>query len=85
MESLLDDLFVLKKKQEKLDVDLQDITAQVYQKESLIKIKEDEKSHLRATIEDDSAAHEQQFSKIRNQIEEQKELISTQRKHLNAL
>jgi hypothetical protein len=51
----------------------------------LIKIKEDEKSHLRATIEDDSAAHEQQFSKIRNQIEEQKELISTQRKHLNAL
>lgn len=65
VESLLDTLFVLKRKQEKLDSELANITSMVQQKEALIKIKEDTKSDLKALIEDDSNAHEQQFCKIR--------------------
>ena len=72
VEALLDTLFVLKKKQEKLDIDLNYLQNQVQNKEALIKIKEDEKSMLRALIEDDSKAHEEQFRKIRNNLEEQK-------------
>lgn len=70
VEALLDTLFVLKKKQEKLDQDLRYYQNQVQNKEALIKMKEDEKSGLRALIEDDSKAHENQFKKIRNNLED---------------
>ena len=72
IESLLETLVTLKKKQEKLDVDLGMITAQVQQKESLIRLKEDEKSALKSTIEADRQQHEDHFRKIRNQLDEQK-------------
>ena len=48
-------------------------------------MKEDEKSHLKTTIENDSKVYDQQLSKIRNQLDEQKKLIADQRKHLNML
>ncbi len=51
----------------------------------MIKIKEDEKSGLRAQIEDDSKAHENQFRKIRTNLEDQKKQIENQRKYLNVL
>lgn len=85
VEVLLDTLFVLKKEQEKLDQQFVAVQAEVQQKELQIRLKEEQKSELKAQIEDESAAHEQQFSKIRNQLEETKMLIASQRKHLNQL
>jgi hypothetical protein len=65
IEALLETLVTLKKKQEKFDQDLGMITAQVQQKESLIRLKEEEKSGLKARIEDDRQAHEEHFRKVR--------------------
>ena len=65
MESLLDTLFVLRKKQEKLDHQLDEIRDTLQQKEALIKIKEDEKSRTKAQIENDAGAHEGQFKALR--------------------
>ncbi len=53
IESLLETLVTLKKKQEKLDVELGMVRAQVQSKEALIRLKEDEKSMLKQKIEDD--------------------------------
>jgi hypothetical protein len=71
---------VLKKKQKKLDVRLEEVRDIVQQKEALIKVKEDEKSRTKAQIEDDNAAHELQFRSLRLQLEEQKNLMASQRK-----
>jgi predicted nucleic acid-binding Zn-ribbon protein len=46
VEALLDTLFVLRRKQEKLDKELDEITSIVQSKEALIKVKEDEKSSI---------------------------------------
>jgi len=53
IESLLETLVTLKKKQENLDIELGMVRAQVQSKEALIKLKEDEKSMLKQRIEDD--------------------------------
>ena len=70
VEALLDTLFTLKKKQEKLDNELNEITSIVQAKEALIKVKEDEKSNLKSQIEDEANAHDNQFRKLRIQLEE---------------
>jgi predicted nucleic acid-binding Zn-ribbon protein len=66
----------LKRKQEKLRDQLEEIQGHVNQKEALIKIKEEEKSALKAQIEDESRNHEKKFSRIRNDLEETKMLIA---------
>ena len=85
VEALLDTLFVLRRKQDKLDKELNDITSIVQSKEALIKVKEDEKSALQAQINDEAKMYAQQFEKLRIQLKDQTALMASQRKLLNEL
>jgi len=58
---------------------------QVSTKERMIKMKEDDKGKLKATLEDEKRDQDFQFAKLRKQLDEQKELIGNQRKLLNKL
>ena len=58
---------------------------QVKAKEIMIKSKEDEKGNLKACIENEKKDQDAEFSKLRRQLDEQKTLISNQRKLLNKL
>ena len=53
VESLLDTLYVLKKKQKTLDEEADTLRLHVKTKEALIKMKEDERGNLKATIENE--------------------------------
>ena len=53
VESLLDTLYVLKKKQTKLDEESETLRMHVKSKEIIIKMKEDERGNLKATIENE--------------------------------
>lgn len=53
VESLLKTMFALKKKQEKLDSEAELLRMHVKTKETMIKMKEDEKGHLKAKLEDE--------------------------------
>lgn len=53
VESLLDTLYVLKKKQKTLDEEADTLRMHVQTKETLIKMKEDERGNLKATIENE--------------------------------
>ena len=57
----------------------------VQTKETLIKMKEDERGNLKATIENEKQEQDVEMSKLRQQLDEQKNLIGKQRKHLNHL
>lgn len=82
---MLDTLFILRKKQEKLDEEAELLRIAVQNKESIIKRREEEKGNLRQAIEIQKAEQEMDFSKLRKQLDEQKALISNQRKLLNEL
>ena len=58
---------------------------QVKAKEIMIKSKEDEKGTLKACIENEKKEQDAEFAKLRRQLDEQKTLISNQRKLLNKL
>ena len=77
VESLLDTLFVLRRKQDKLDKELDEVTSIVQQKEALIKVKEDEKSSIQARIKDEARFYYQQFETLRNQLHEQSRLMAS--------
>ena len=51
----------------------------------MIKMKEDEKGSLKATLENEKQQKDAEFSKLRQQLDEQKSLIGKQRKLLNEL
>lgn len=76
VESLLDTLFLLKKKQEKLDAELGTIRDIVQNKEAQIKNKEDAKGRCKAAIEDENNLHEKDFRVLRAKLDEQKALIT---------
>lgn len=82
---MLDTLFVLKKKQEKLDAEASSLRLQVQSKEATIKRKQEEKANLKSSIEIQRAEQEQDFSKLRKQLDDQKANITHQRKLLNEL
>ena len=82
---MLDTLFILRKKQEKLDEEAESLRMDVQNKEAIIKRREEEKGNLRQAIEIQKAEQEMDFSKLRKQLDEQKALISNQRKLLNEL
>ena len=54
-------------------------------KETMIKMKEDEKGTLKATLETEKKHQDFEFSKLRKQLDEQSTLIANQRKLLNKL
>lgn len=85
VESMLDTLFVLRKKQQKLDEEADALRLQVQNKESIIKRREEEKSSLKTGIKNQEADQDQDFSKLRKQLDDQKALIGNQRKLLNEL
>ena len=85
VESLLKTMFQLKKKQEKLDNEAELLRMHVKTKETMIKMKEDEKGALKATLEDEKKEMDNEFHKLREQLDEQKTLIGNQRKLLNKL
>ena len=85
VESLLKTLYKLRQKQEALDQEAELLRMHVKTKETMIKIKEDEKGTLKATLETEKHQQDAEFSKIRHQLDEQKTLISNQRKLLNKL
>ena len=85
VESLLDTLYVLKKKQKTLDEEADTLRLHVKTKEALIKMKEDERGNLKATIENEKQEQDVEMNKLRKQLDDQKNLISNQRKLLNQL
>ena len=85
VESLLDTLYVLKKKQKKLDEEADTLRMHVKTKEAMIKMKEDERGNLKATIENEKQEQDIEMNKLRKQLDDQKNLIGNQRKLLNQL
>lgn len=85
VESLLDTLYVLKKKQKTLDDEAETLRMHVKGKEAIIRMKEDERGNLKATIENEKQAQDVEMNKLRKQLDDQKNLIGNQRKLLNQL
>ena len=85
VESLLDTLYVLKKKQKVLDDEADTLRMHVKTKEAMIKMKEDERGNLKACIENEKQEQDFEMNKLRKQLDEQKTLIGNQRKLLNQL
>ena len=54
-------------------------------KEAIIRMKEDERGNLKATIENEKQAQDVEMNKLRKQLDDQKNLIGNQRKLLNQL
>jgi len=82
---LIDTLFKLRKEQEKLDAEAESLRTQISTKEAIIKMKEDEKGNLKSTIENEKNEQEEDFDKLRAQLDEQKDMIKKQRNLLNHL
>ena len=85
VESLLATLYSLRKKQQQLDSEAELLMMHVKSKEMMIKMKEDEKGALKATLESEKSAMDFEFNKLRVQLDHQSKLISDQRQLLNKL
>lgn len=85
VESMLERLYTLRREQEELDKKLEHATDQIKQKESLIKLKEQEKARVQTDIMNDQDKHNKNFSELRNTLQKQSQLIQTQRYELNKL
>lgn len=75
VESLLKTLFSLRQKQKQLESEAELLRMQVSTKERMIKMKEDEKGNLKATLENEKHEQDFEFAKLRKQLDEQKDLI----------
>ena len=82
---MLERLYTLRREQEELDKKLEHATDQIKQKESLIKLKEQEKARVQTDIMNDQDKHNKNFSELRNTLQKQSQLIQTQRYELNKL
>lgn len=85
VESLLKTLYKLRQQQQKLEAEADLLRMHVRTKETMIKMKEDEKGTLKATLENEKREQDLEFMKLRKQLDEQKTLIGNQRKLLNKL
>ena len=85
VESLLATLYSLRKKQQQLDSEAELLMMHVKSKEMMIKMKEDEKGALKATLEREKFVMDTEFNKLRVQLDHQSKLISDQRQLLNKL
>ena len=70
VESLLDTLYVLKKKQKKLDEEAETLRMHVKSKEAIIKMKEDERGNLKATLENEKQEQDIEMNKLRKSLDE---------------
>ena len=85
VESLIETLFVLRKKQQELDKEAQTLRLHIESKEALIKIKEDEKGGLKSTIENEKRDQDNEIQKLKMRLDMQKQEIMNQRNQLNHL
>lgn len=85
VESLMETLYILKIKQEELESQAQGLRENIRNKESNIKMKEEEKASIKALVEVENADRENQIHALRKQLDEQKQLLDGQRKLLNEL
>lgn len=69
VESMLERLYTLRREQEELDKKLEHATDQIKQKESLIKLKEQEKARVQTDIMNDQDKHNKNFSELRNTLQ----------------
>ena len=83
VESLIQTLYQLRKKQDKLNQDAETLEFEVKTKEALIKIKEDEKGDLKSTIENEKKEQDAEINKLKMQLDVQKQMIVNQRNLLN--
>ena len=79
VESLIETLFVLRKKQQELDKEAQTLRLHIESKEALIKIKEDEKGGLKSTIENEKRDQDNEIQKLKMRLDMQKQEIMNQR------
>jgi len=82
---MLERLYTLRREQEELDKKLGMATDQIKQKESLIKLKEQEKAQVQTDIKNDEQKHNNDFRQLRQTLQQQAQLIQTQRFELNKL
>ena len=82
---MLERLYTLRREQEELDKKLGMATDQIKQKESLIKLKEQEKARVQTDIKNDEQKHNNDFRQLRQTLQQQAQLIQTQRFELNKL
>ena len=69
VESLIETLFVLRKKQQKLDAEAETLRLQIQSKEALIKMKEDEKGNLKSTIENEKNDQDTETAKLKIRLD----------------
>ena len=79
VESLLKTLYSLRKKQQELDSEADLLMMHVKSKEMMIKMKEDEKGQIKATLETEKRHMDSEFNKLRTQLDQQSKLIQDQR------
>ena len=75
VESLLKTLYKLRQQQEKLEAEADLLRMHVKTKETMIKMKEDEKGNLKATLENEKRQLDHEIKKLRNAVDDQKALI----------
>lgn len=85
VESLMETLYILKVKQEELESQGQVMRDNIKNKEINIKLKEEEKAAIKASVEVENADRENQIASLRKQLDEQRQLLDGQRKLLNEL
>lgn len=85
VEAIMETLYLLKVKQEELDAESEMLREVIKTKEITIKDKEQTKAQIKQTIEIQNADKENEIHALRVQLDEQRQLMDSQRRLLNEL
>lgn len=85
VEAIMETLYLLKVKQEELDSEAETLREVINNKEVVIKNKEETKASVKQTIEIQNAEKENEIHALRVQLDEQRQLMDSQRRLLNEL
>lgn len=85
VESLMETLYMLKIKQEEMDMEAQQLRDIITNKERVIKQKQEQKGAIKQNIEIENADRENQIHALRKQLDEQRQLMDGQTRLLNEL
>lgn len=85
VEAIMETLYLLKVKQEELDSEAEQLREIINTKEVVIKQKEETKASVKQTIEIQNAEKENEIHALRVQLDEQRQLLDSQRRLLNEL
>lgn len=85
VEAIMETLYLLKVKQEELDSEAESLREVINTKEVVIKQKEETKASVKQTIEIQNAEKENEIHALRVQLDEQRQLLDSQRRLLNEL